>query len=216
MSVDSILFYGTPDRTFPLDDYTRFSTMEEVMREYVQGVGVRKQKGKFHYKILYQRTNAFFADDPLILLDGMPIFDTDKAIAIDPLEIKKLEVVKQKFILGKESFSGILSYTTYDHDLSWYQIDPLALQVAYDGLQLQREFYTPIYETEERIGSRMPDFRTLLHWVPNINTKEGKTQISFYTSDQQGIYIGIVQGMTDQGEMGSTSFTFEVKGELTH
>ncbi len=214
--VRNIPFYGTPDRIFLLDDYTRFPTMEEVMREYVQGVAVRKQKGKYHYKIYYERTDGFFEQDPLILLDGMPIFDTDKAIKMDPLKIKQLEVVKQKVILGKESYSGILSYTTYDHDLSWYTIDPLALQETYDGLQLQREFYTPKYETEQQTDSRLPDFRTLLHWVPNITTKEGKAQINFYTSDQQGTYIGILQGMTEEGEMGSTTFTFEVKGELMH
>ena len=214
--VNTLPFYGTPDRTFLLDDYTRFPTMEEVMREYVQGVAVRKQKGKFHYKIFYPRTESFFDEDPLILLDGMPIFDTDKAIKMDPLKIKKLEVVKQNFILGRESFSGILSYTTYDHDLSWYPTDPLALQVAYEGLQLQREFYTPKYETEQQTGSRLPDFRTLLHWAPNVITKDGKTRVSFYTSDQQGTYIGIIQGMTEEGEMGSTTFSFEVKGELMH
>ena len=214
---DSMPFYGMPDRIFLLDDYTRFPTMEEVMREYVQGVAVRKQKGEFHYKIVNQATNIFFAEDPLILLDGIPIFDTDKAIALDPLKIKKLEVVKKKFMLGSAIFSGILSYTTYDHDLSWYQIDPLALEVDYDGMQRQRTFYAPVYETEQQVGSRMPDFRTLLYWAPDVTTDaQGNAQLSFYTADQQGTYMGVVQGMTDQGEMGSTSFTFEVKGDLTH
>ncbi len=215
--VDSMPFYGIPDRTFLLDDYTRFPTMEEVMREYVQGVGVRKQKGKFHFKILYEATNDFFQNDPLILLDGMPIFDTNKAIALEPLKIKKLDVIRQKFYLGSKSFSGILSYTTYDHDLSWYQIDPHALQVEYEGLQRQREFYTPAYETEQQIHGRMPDFRTLLHWSPEVDTNpSGETEVNFYTSDQPGTYIGIIHGMTDAGEMGSTSFTFEVNPRIVH
>lgn len=214
---DSLPFYGVPDRVFLLDDYTRFPTMEEVMREYVQGVAVRKQKGEFYYKIVNEANNMFFAEEPLILLDGMPIFDTDKAVAIDPLKIKKLDVIKQRFRLGTSVFSGIVSYTTYDNDISWFQIDRHASQVNFEGMQLQREFYTPQYETAKQIESRMPDFRTLLYWKPDVITNEtGDASIAFYTSDQQGKYIGIIQGLTNQGEMGSLSFTFEVKGELTN
>jgi hypothetical protein len=42
--VDSSAFFGTPDNQYNLDDYTRFSTMEEVLREYVYEVLVRRQK----------------------------------------------------------------------------------------------------------------------------------------------------------------------------
>src|SRR6185436_20456607 len=31
--IDSSAFYGVPDKQYKLDDYTRFSTMEEVLRE---------------------------------------------------------------------------------------------------------------------------------------------------------------------------------------
>ena len=41
---DSTSFYGEPDKKFFLDDYTRFNSMEEVVREYVTGVSVRKHQ----------------------------------------------------------------------------------------------------------------------------------------------------------------------------
>jgi hypothetical protein len=41
---DSLAFFGIPDEKYFLDDFTRFPTMEEVLREYVRGVLVRKDR----------------------------------------------------------------------------------------------------------------------------------------------------------------------------
>src|SRR4029077_13304298 len=49
---DSTAFYGTPDKKFFLDDYTRFNTMEEVINEYIAGVSLRKRQQKFYFKML--------------------------------------------------------------------------------------------------------------------------------------------------------------------
>ncbi|HEY5325523.1 MAG TPA: hypothetical protein VIJ27_00855, partial [Mucilaginibacter sp.] len=61
-----------------------------------------------------------------------------------------------------------------------------------------------------QIKSRLPDFRNLLFWAPKVNPNT-KNAVSFYTSDREGEYIGIVQGVTANGEAGSHYFTFTVK-----
>ena len=48
---DTTPFYGKGDKTYFLDDYTRFATMEEVMREYVTEVLVRRSGSKFHFRV---------------------------------------------------------------------------------------------------------------------------------------------------------------------
>ncbi len=57
---DTSLFYGTPDKRYFLDEYTRFTTMEEVMREYVSEVHVRKEAQQFHFKVLNYLTKSYF------------------------------------------------------------------------------------------------------------------------------------------------------------
>ncbi|HTQ28171.1 MAG TPA: hypothetical protein VMI35_08590, partial [Puia sp.] len=57
---DSTAFYGTPDRKYFLDEYTRFTTMEEVMREYVAGVSLHKRQQKFYFRILDEPYRLFF------------------------------------------------------------------------------------------------------------------------------------------------------------
>ena len=82
----------------------------------------------------------------------------------------------------------------------------------YEGLQLEREFYSPQYATEAEVASRMPDFRSLLYWLPEIYTDAaGNAHIEFYTSDISGRYIAVLQGMDDAGHAGSARFSFEVR-----
>jgi hypothetical protein len=153
----------------------------------------------------------FFEDDPLVLFDGVPVSDMNKIIAFDPLKIKKIELMNRKYFLGPYAADGIISYTTYNGDLAGFQFDPNVLILKYDGLQLQREFYSPVYETQEQVRSREPDFRNLLFWSPEVNTNEsGKKQISFYTSDVKGKYVVVVEGITADGKAGVKTATFTV------
>jgi hypothetical protein len=213
--VDSAAFYHQPDKTYFLDEYTRFPVMEEVMREYVQPVAVRKRRGKFHFLVLDDPNKSVFQDDPLILLDGVPVFDTDRIMAYNPRKVQRLDVLTRKYVLGPLSFNGIVSYTTYKGTMTDFPIDPRALLMDYEGLQLQREFYAPSYDTPLQAESRIPDLRNLLYWTPSLKTSaSGKGELSFFTSDQQGQYIVVVQGLTKDGLAGSTRFTFEVKRPL--
>jgi hypothetical protein len=210
--VDSSGFYGKPDENYLLDAYTRFPTMEEVMREYVPGVMVRKKRGKFHFITLDRTNQKLFKENPLVLLDGVPVFDIDKIMALDPRKVTQLEIMTRKVYLGPVSFGGIVSYITYHGDLSDFEPDYRSLVMNYEGLQLQREFFSPQYETDQRRESRIPDNRNLVYWNPSLMTDaQGKQQCSFFTSDLEGKFKVVVQGITKDGLPGTSSFVFEVK-----
>ena len=82
----------------------------------------------------------------------------------------------------------------------------------YEGLQLERKFYSPIYGSEQQINSSVPDFRSALYWNPDVNTgQDGQSILTFYTGDKPGTYIGIIEGITANGSAGSQRFYFEVK-----
>ena len=211
LSPDSSAFFGKPDNKYFLDDYTRFSTMEEVLREYVTEVQVRRNREKFNLRLVNQPYKLLFETDPLVLIDGVPIFDMNKVIAFDPLKVKKLEVVTRKFYHGRLAYPGILSYTTYQGDLGGYQLDPNAIVVRYDGLQIGREFYSPVYETIDQQQSRLPDFRTTLFWSGRLPIPEqSNAMVNFFTSDMPGRYLVVVEGITADGKPGSGQWTFTV------
>jgi hypothetical protein len=203
---DSSAFYGTPYKTYKLDDFTRFTTMEEDLREYVSEDNIVNSHGNFHIKVLNHR--GFLDGDPLCLVDGIPVFDINKIFTIDPLKVRKLEVVPFRYYYGPAEEEGIFSFTTYKGDLGGVELDPRAIVVDYEGMQLHREFYSPAYDTEAQVNSRIPDFRNVLYWTPEVNTGG---PVSFYTSDQPGRYVGVIQGLSANGEAGSRYFMFEVK-----
>jgi hypothetical protein len=209
---DSTNFFGQPDETYYLDAYTRFPVMEEVMREYVPGVLVRKRRDGFHFLILDRINKGILPGDPLVLLDGMPVFDVDKIMAFDPLKIKKLEVVTRMFYTGSMTLAGVVSYSTYQGDLGGFQIDPRSVVINYEGLQLQRQFYSPDYSSQKLKNSRLPDQRALLHWVPSLKTNaQGKSTVEFFTSDNTGEYVVVAHGLSKDGKAGTGTYKFSVK-----
>jgi hypothetical protein len=207
---DTSHFFGVPDRTYALDDYTRFTTMEEVLREYVLEVAPRRQSRKFHIYVL-KNAHEFFGLDALVLIDGVPFFDMDSVMAVDPLKIKKIDVVTREYVLGHINAPGIISYSTYKGDLEGIRLDPNAVVIEYESLQLQREFYAPVYESNNQRLSRLPDFRNTLYWSPDVKTEGSqKKELSFYTSDLGGKYFILVQGVSGNGNIVSSSSSFEV------
>ncbi len=210
--IDSTSFYANQYKPYLLDNFTRFTTMEEVLREYVMEVNVVKSKN-FHIKTI-GKYGLFLKDDenPLVLLDGVPVFNTDKVFTIDPLKVKRLDVINQRYYWGPIAANGILAYSSYKTDMAGgFDLDPRAVVLDYEGLQIQRDFYSPVYATDDQLKSRIPDFRNLLYWSPDVNTgADGKAQATFYTSDKAGKYIGVIQGLTGSGLAGSQYFIFDV------
>jgi hypothetical protein len=105
-----------------------------------------------------------------------------------------------------------MNWQTYKGDLAGYEINASATVIDYEGLQLQREFYSPVYDTPEKLATHLPDFRNVLYWTPQIKTNtKGKNHLEFYSSDKKGKYIAVIQGMSASGEAGKSMLEFEVK-----
>lgn len=211
--IDTLMFYRTPDQRYFLDDYTRFGVMEEVMREYVSTIMVRKRRDQFYFRTLNKKNNELFSHNPLVLLDGVPVFDINSIMAYDPLKVWRLQVVASRYYYGKLSFTGIVSYSTYTGDLPDFPLDERALVKDYEGMSWQREFYSPVYEIPQQIESRIPDYRTVLHWAPEVSTgTDGNTSLTFYSGDVPGKYMVSVQGLTTSGMPGTARKVIEVAG----
>jgi hypothetical protein len=205
-------FYGKADKVYRLDDYTRFPTMEEVLREYVPGVRVSKMQGHFQLHNLDMVNKQPFRKVPLVLVDGVPVFDMDKVMAIDPLKIEKLDVLTKRYYLQVASFEGIVSLTSYKNDLGGFQPPANALLTTYSGFEEYREFFTPVYQTEKQISNHTPDVRYVLYRSPDKLAASGNAiNLTFFTSDITGEYSVVVQGITTDGLPGFFSTTFKVR-----
>jgi hypothetical protein len=206
--IDSLPFYGQADEVYLLDQYTRFPSMEEIMREYIKGVLLRKKNNEFQFWVIDKVRDNVFRENPLSLLDGVPVFDTQKIMDINPLTVKKIEVLTRKYFLGPLEFPGIISMSTYTGDLGGFTPDLRSISLDYEGLQYQREFFSPQYANPALRASKMPDERYQLHWDPRIKLIPGDlTLVDFYTSDVEGNFYVIIEGISEAGPVfGTTSF----------
>lgn len=209
---DTLPFFGKAEYVYRLDDYKRFTTMEEVLREYVLSINVVLRNGKLYLNMFDEVAQTVYTDNVLVLLDGVPLMNYHNIFSYDPLKVKKLEVVPRRYQIGGINFKGIASFETYQAKFDGFELSPGIVAVDYEGLQLKREFYSPVYENNSDRQKRIPDFRTTLYWKPDASTDmAGKGTLQFYTSDQQGNFLVVLQGFNAAGEPVSATSTFMVK-----
>jgi len=214
-AIDTTPFYTPTDYTYHLDNYTRFTTIEEVLREYVREINVTQPGGHLHLVMLNEPMHSTFNDNKtLVLVDGVPVLN-DRIFSYDPMKVKRLEVVPREYILGPSHFSGIASFTTYKGDYEGLELDSSSLQIEYEGLQLRREFYSPAYKTIRQTQQRLPDFRNVLYWSPDLHAGKNPAPVEFFTSDLPGDYLVVIQGLSPDGRAGVAYRRFTVRPAQT-
>ena len=210
--VDTNSFYVEPDEKYYLDNYTRFQSMEEVIREYVVSTNVLQKRNRFQLFLANKPQREFFEEEPLILIDGVPFFDANELFQQDPMKIRRIDLLNREYSIGYQKFNGIVNVTTYKGNLNGIRLNAHTIVFDYPGIPEKREFFSPKYETEDQISSRMPDYRTLLFWSPRVlSDKQNKKILSFYTSDLPGQYAAVIMGLTDSGIPGIQTVFFSVK-----
>lgn len=210
---DTSVFYGKPEKSYLLDSYTRFQTFEEVLREYIKEVSISRHQKSYQFSMVSE-LYEILPKNPLVLIDGVPFFNADSVVAISPMKFKKLDAVSKMYSFGHLVLNGIMSLSTYNNNLEGIPLDPNVIILEYEGMQLQRQFYSPVYDNASA-SSRLPDLRNVLYWNPSVTSgTDGKASFDFYTSDEPGTYKVVVQGITSDGKAGYSISDFKVSNDL--
>jgi hypothetical protein len=154
------------DYSFNLDDYTRFEDVETVLKEYVPSVAVRLKDKKKTFRLLNEADKGVFETNPLILIDAMPVFDSDLLASFNPKFLQRLEVLNREFYLNDRIYPGVLSFSSYANNFGLFPLAPAARFFDYPGIQpsviIDRDQFVQPSTT-----SRIPDWRTVLNWQTN-------------------------------------------------
>lgn len=187
------------DKTYLLDDYTRFENLEVTLREYVPEVLVRKQDKKTLFKVLNSPLGSVFQENPLIMIDALPVFDTDALAAFNPVNLKKLEVMTREFSFNQDKYSGVMSFTSFKNDFGSFQLPSNALYLNYPEIQKIKKPKSPHLNQDPTLAN-FPDFRSTLYWNTSLNLKE---DFEIFSSEISGDFEIIV---AIQDENGKNSF----------
>jgi hypothetical protein len=199
-------FYGEPENTIKMADYIELTSVREVVKEIIPNVYTLKQNGKFDFKLINKFKGQPFENKPLILVDGVPVYDFEKVLSINSKEIERADVINTRYFFSENVFDGIVSFATKKGNLSAMEFNNSIFRQVYEGYQVKGSFYSPDYSSDTLRTSRIPDFRNTLYWNPDLHTtKDGKTETEFYTSDESVEYTIVVEGIAPDGKKGISS-----------
>lgn len=205
-------FFGKPENSVKMSDYIELTSIREVVKEIIPNAYTQKQNGKFDFKLINKFRDHPFENKPLVLVDGIPVYDFEKVLNINSKEIERADVINTRYFYSGNVFDGILSFITKKGNLSAMEFDNSIFRQVYESCQVQKNFYSPIYSSEVKKDERLADFRNTLLWKPDLRTgKDGKAEIDFYTSDESSEFTIVVEGMTPDGKTGYSTSKFSVK-----
>ena len=214
---DSRKIYGRASNTLKVDDRlcAGATNVLQMLQGRVPGVQVSSD-GSGGYKVVIRGISSIsLSSDPLVVLDGMPA-SIDILTGINPCDVEQIDVLKgaDATIFGSRASNGVISVLTKRGGPNYdYSKDP-AMGVSIQkrlGYNVPREFYAPKYDVEKPEHVR-PDFRSTLHWAPNVQTDStGKATVTYWNTDAKANINIVAEGTAYNGGIGIAKHTYQVK-----
>ena len=201
--------YGQlPSKTYNLDEYVRFNTVEECMVEFVMGTTIDRKGNQKVIRMLQEDAKDFNLFPALVLVDGVAFYNHSEVLAYNARQVQYIHQYRGSFALGEMFYGGILSLITHRGSMPDMRINDDMQMLAYEFPQERPVFHMPAYGNPEVKASRKPDFRHTLYWAPSVQGQEG---VEFYTSDLAGTYVATLQGISVDGKKIEVKCEFEVR-----
>ena len=209
--------YGQASNTIKVDQMlcAGATNVFQMIQGRVPGVQVSPD-GQGGFKIIIRGVSTFVGStDPLFLLDGMQV-DGGTISSINPCDVDAIDVLKgaDASIFGSQAANGVIAILTKrggsNYDYSKDPVSGVTIQKRM-GYNIPREFYAPKYDVNIPDHVR-PDFRSTLHWQPNVRTDAiGKASITYWNTDAKATMKIIAEGVSKQGFVGVGKAEYGVK-----
>ena len=206
--VEEMIYGRLPDKTYNLDEYVRFNTVQECIVEFVMGISIGKENGKNTIRMLDGNSKNYNLFPVLVLVDGVAFNDHSEVLGYNARQLHYIHQYRGDYFMGDSYYGGILSLITHRGMLTDIRMHEHMQMMAYEFPQERPDFEMPVYEDAESRMSRRPDFRHTMYWNPSL---EGKTDVEFYTSDLGGEYVAVLKGIDAEGKKIDLKWEFEVK-----
>jgi hypothetical protein len=199
--------------TYNLDDYSEFSNMDEVFKEIIRFVWIRKNdKGQREIKVFPLNSSVPTNFQPLLFIDGVFVEDQNAVLQFDVGQIRSIKVIRRQYVFGKNIYQGVISIATKS---SGYQIDDSYVNVLMIDMNVpkpQKKYFRQSYSSSNSHKERrIPDYRLQLLWDPRVVISSKLTKLSFFTSDVEGLFEIAIEGFAANGNPISLKKYFEVQ-----
>ena len=191
-------FYFDPDYTIYPKDFYDLPDFREIAKNLIPTVSFKKKKDAYSVEIYDEDNHIIFSDGSLVLLNGIPFTDLNYIQTLGSDKIERIEVVNSRILYGRLSFNGILSIFTKDLEIpgSYLVKNSYIIQLA----NMVKSNINYSYNNSQKGSSRLPDFREVLYWNPDVVLQPGSgKEIHFRTSQLTGTYNINIQGIGSNG-----------------
>jgi len=198
-----------PQTRYVMDDWRRFTTMEEVFVEFIAFARIRRTNEGNRFFMLNE--SSILSSNILVLLDNIPVANHDLMVKYNPFLVKTIDMYFGQYVFGSNRFDGIIAFYTYKNDYPGIKFGENTQIFNYEGAQPYRYFYAPNYDAKS-VSSPIPDFRHTLLWEPSIQSNgQSELIIPFTTSDFPGSYVITTEGIGENGTIIQAKYTFNVE-----
>jgi hypothetical protein len=206
-------FYGKPDNELIMKDYITLPVMQEVFFELLAGVSLKTKKSGYEITVANpNNNNKPYETPPGLFIDGVVVKDAGQIASLDPENVEKIDVVRERYSVGDYTFNGIVNIITKTADFSLATLPDYAIRQPYRVIDPVFSFVSPDYSSSTKLKSRVPDFRNTLYWNPAVKAdKDGKASVQFWTSDFISDFEINIQGFTPEGKPFTLSKIIKIK-----
>jgi hypothetical protein len=206
---DHLPFYGESDHTIIMEDFVQLPVMEEVFRELGKRIFLVREEGKYKALILDLESNRIIGNHPYYFMDGIPFFDSEKLLNLDPSLIRSISIKSRKYFMGELVMDGIIDIRSKKGDAGLIDIPRSAVRQYFQGFQ---ENSNPAAEYAPGTDRRVPFFKTTLLFETLIETGGEKTSgFQLIAPDSKGSYTIAIHGITTTGNLIYQEYMFRVK-----
>ncbi len=194
-------FYHYPEKSVLIDKYIELPTVEEIIKEIVPSVVLRKSKGKYEFRV-YEDDSYYPRDGKtMVFMDGVPIADIDRILKMSPEYLSKIDVLNLNYYLLNENLGRLLLFFTKDGDMGNMEFDTRIFRQVHNGYQNSYCFISPDYSIEKVKNSPLADYRNLLFFKTFESQLMNENDVvEFYTGDDSSDYIVEVTQIKADGD----------------
>ncbi|MBP1637345.1 MAG: hypothetical protein H6Q18_134 [Bacteroidetes bacterium] len=205
--------YYCPVKSLLLSDYASLNDFNEIVVELLPQVNIHKENGKYKISVLNGSQKMLSNSDIAIFLDGVYVDDVNKIMKLGSDQITKIDVLNTERVIGNFEYRGVISIITKSNEMMRTMPAPYSLRIKNNKTSSFKNYKMDNLDSITK--KNIPDFKQLLYWNPNLETKENeRTDFEFYTSDNEGNFIINLEGITDEGHPISYSLHIQVINQL--
>jgi len=198
-------YYGNPTRTVDPQLFIDLPNFTEISRELLPGVKFRNYNNEPSLQVINNSMHTYFTENPLILIDGIPIRDLNVIKDMGTADIERIDICQNERFYGDLRFPGVVALYTTKADYSRLPESDQLIRMNLETIQLH-----PIITEPEIREPGIPDLRQDIYWNPSVVPDE-ILPVKCITSSIIGQFKLVVRGRLKNGNLIYSEKQFEVK-----